>query len=263
MGEYVISKAGILSYMPASPPSSWKVNPVVSRNATCITIAGTQHVHIEDLEIAHCKATGIEAGHTVEQPGGNAQRPGSVVNVSVNNVTIHSIGGTGVDMRGHSSGIRDSDLHDIGCRAAVIHGGNATLLESGNMFATGNNISMFALYKRTYMPGIHWAGVDNVYSHNTITDAPHSCILGGGNEGDGVRNLFEYNRFDRCGFESSDTGAFYTCGQEGSAFVNRGNVLRHSTFSNIRNTGGSGVEGITLQAVSSFVPLECVLCEHF
>merc|ERR1712216_27506 len=46
-----------------------------------------------------------------------------------------------------------------------------------------------------------------------------------------------------------DTGAFYTCGQQASAFVNRGNVLRHSRFSNVRNTGGSGVQGVTLQAV--------------
>ena len=183
VGEYYISKAGVLSYMPASPPSSWKVYPVVSRNVTCITIAGTQHVHIVGLEIAHCKGTGIEAGHTVQQPGGNAQLPGGVSNVTVDSVTIHSIGGTGVDMRGHSSGIRNSDLHDIGCRAAVIHGGNATLLQPGNMFATNNTISMFAQYKRTYMPGIHWAGVANEYTHNTISDAPHNGMLGGGNEG--------------------------------------------------------------------------------
>ena len=99
------------------------------------------------------------------------------------------------------------------------------------------------------MSGIHWAGVNNTYSHNTLTSAPHNCMLGGGNEGDGVNCLFEYNTFDRCAFESSDTGAFYTCGQQASAFVNRGNVLRHSSFSNVRNTGGSGVQGITLQAV--------------
>jgi hypothetical protein len=92
--------------------------------------------------------------------------------------------------------------------------------------------------------------VNNTYSHNTLTSAPHNCMLGGGNEGDGVNCLFEYNIFDRCGFESSDTGAFYTDGQEGSAYVNRGNVLRHSSFSNVRNTGGSGVSRhITLQAV--------------
>ena len=87
------------------------------------------------------------------------------------------------------------------------------------------------------------------YSHNTIASAPHNCMLGGGNEGDGVQCLFEFNQFDRCAFESSDTGAFYTCGQQASCFVNRGNVLRHSTFTNVRNTAGSGVQGITLQAV--------------
>ena len=38
-------------------------------------------------------------------------------------------------------------------------------------------------------------------------------MLGGGNEGDGVQCMFEYNNFDRCSFESSDTGAFYTCGK--------------------------------------------------
>jgi hypothetical protein len=41
------------------------------------------------------------------------------------------------------------------------------------------------------MSGIHWAGVNNTYSHNVIHDAPHNCMLGGGNEGDGVNCLFE------------------------------------------------------------------------
>ena len=78
------------------------------------------------------------------------------------------------------------------------------------------------------MSGIHWAGVNNTYSHNTLSDAPHNCMLGGGNEGDGVNCLFEYNTLDRCGFESSDTGAFYTDGQEGSAYVNRGATARRA-----------------------------------
>jgi hypothetical protein len=132
------------------------VNPVVSRNATCITVTGTQHIHIEGLEIAYCKGTGIEAGNTVHQPGGNAQLPGLVRNVTISGVHIHSIGGTGVDMRGRNSGIRDSNLHDIGCRGMVVHGGNATLLEPGHMFAINNTARNFAQYKRTYMSGIHW-----------------------------------------------------------------------------------------------------------
>lgn len=100
--------------------------------------------------------------------------------------------------------------------------------------------------------GIHWAGVNNTYAHNTLTDSPHNCFLGGGNEGadwGGVGNVFEYNTLDNCAFESSDTGAFYTCGQQATAYVNPGNVLRHSSFRNIQNTGGSGVQEITIQAV--------------
>jgi hypothetical protein len=93
------------------------------------------------------------------------------------------------------------------------------------------------------------AGVNNTYSYNTLFSAPHNCMLGGGNEGDGVDCLFEYNSFDRCGFESSDAGAFYSCGQAGTAFTNRGNVLRHSSFRNVRNAGSAGVQGITLQAI--------------
>ena len=87
-----------------------------------------------------------------------------------------------------------------------------------------------ALYKRTYQPGIHWAGVNNTYSHNVVSHGPHNCVLGGGNEADadegGVGNVFEFNTFERCSFESSDTGAFYTCGQQATAFVNPGNELR-------------------------------------
>ena len=98
-----------------------------------------------------------------------------VENVTIEGVTVRSIGGTGVDMRGLHSGIKDSALFDIGCRAAVVHGGNATMLQPGHMFAINNTIHDFAQYKRTYMSGIHWAGVNNTYSHNTITDAPHNC----------------------------------------------------------------------------------------
>jgi hypothetical protein len=69
-------------------------------------------------------------------------------------------------------------------------------------------------------------------------------MLGGGNEvwpwgqtgtvsGDGSQCLFEGNTLDTCVYECGDCGAFYTCGQQGTAWVNRGNVLRNGTFKNI------------------------------
>lgn len=69
-----------------------------------------------------------------------------VSDVEVVGVTISDIGGTGVDMRGVRSGVRDSLLHDIGCRAAVVHGGNATALTPGHMYAINNTIHDFAQY---------------------------------------------------------------------------------------------------------------------
>lgn len=183
VGEYYISKNGLLYYMPSRPPSNWTEDPVVSVAPTCINITGTRFVSIEGITVAFCKGVGVEAGQTVEQPGGNAQQPGEVSDVVLRQLTVSHIGGTGIDMRGLRSGVTDSTIYDIGCRAVVVHGGNATLLLPGNSYAINNTIQDFAQYKRTYMSGIHWAGVNNTYSHNRLSSAPHNCMLGGGNEG--------------------------------------------------------------------------------
>ena len=100
---------------------------------------------------------------------------------------------------------------------------------------------------------VHWGGVNNTYAHNVVSLGPHNCMLGGGNEVPsdvgGVGNVFEYNVLEQCAFESSDTGAFYSCGQQATAFVNPANELRHNVFRDIVNTEGSGVQAITIQAV--------------
>jgi len=119
----------------------------------------------------------------------------------------------------------------------------------------GNQVYSFARWKRSYQAGIHWAGVGNTYSYNTVTDGPHNCFLGGGNEADanstvaGVDCLFQGNTLDRCAYEAADTGAFYTCGQSGAAFVNRGNTIVDNVFRNVRNTVGTGVQTAGVQAI--------------
>jgi hypothetical protein len=66
VGEFFISKAGMLSYMPAGPPGGWSSPPVVSRNVSCINATGTSHVTIKGLTVAHCKGYGIEVGGTAQ-----------------------------------------------------------------------------------------------------------------------------------------------------------------------------------------------------
>ena len=176
----------------------------------------------------------------------------STTGITVSGVTVRSHGARGIQLTGSGHTVEDSVITDVGCRGVEVHCGDSLTLTNGNCTVTRNNVTRMAQYKRTYQAGIHWGGVGNLYSHNNVHDGPHNCFLGGGNEAGsfgGVNNVFEYNTIDNCAFESSDTGAFYSCGQAATAFVNAGNILRHSTFSNIRSTSTAGVQGITIQAI--------------
>jgi hypothetical protein len=257
---YIENSTGIIYYYPSVPLEQWTEDPSVSVGDVGVTLDGTNHITLEGIIIAHAKDTGISAER--------------VSDVLISNCTVFGHGANGVTIDdAFRSGIIDSHVYDVGCIGVTLSGGNHTTLDPGLNFALRNRIhhSEFtsnrstiaprglwgdsdrllvlavANFKRTYQPGLHWSGVNNTMSHNYISDGPHNCILGGGNEGPGANNLFEYNTLDKCSYESSDTGAFYTCGQMANAFVNRGNELRHSLFKNIRNTEGSGVQGITIQ----------------
>ena len=53
-----------------------------------------------------------------------------------------------------------------------------------------------------------------------------------------------------CVYETLDAGAFYSSGQQGTAFVNRGNVIRGNNFTGILNHAeGKGVQSASVQAV--------------
>ena len=77
-------------------------------------------------------------------------------------------------------------------------------------------------------------------------------FLGGGNEaplGAGCNCIFDNNTVDTVSYECSDTGAFYTCGQQATAWVNRGNVLKNSLFKRIRNTTPFHLGAPSVQAI--------------
>ena len=240
-GEYFISnKTGLIHYLPinAQAPSTWTEDPVLSTNTSCITLDHRKNVTIQNMIVAHSTSIGISAAN--------------VTNAVFHNLNVFGHGAIGINLSGTNSTISNSNVTDIGCKSVAITCGDMYTMTSGHCVVKENRLTRFAQYKRTYQPGLHWAGVDNLFTHNHISNGPHNCILGGGNEAanaGAVRNIFEYNTLDTCAFESSDTGAFYTCGQQATAMVNPGNVVRHSTFTNVLNTGGSGVQGITIQAI--------------
>jgi hypothetical protein len=221
------------------PPSAWTFGPVLGLNQTVVDLSNTSHVALEGMTVVDSLGVGVRAEN--------------VSGVSVRNCTVARHGQQGVFMAGATaSGVTGCAVHSVGCAAIRAHGGEGSSLSRGGLSVTGNAVSRFALWKRTYEAGIHWAGVGNTYSDNHVSDGPHNCFLGGGNEatlpaGVGVDCVFERNVLDGCAFEAADTGAFYVCGQQGSAYVNRNNSIHNNSFLNIRNTVGTGVQSAGVQ----------------
>mmetsp|Transcript_504 Transcript_504/g.920 ORF Transcript_504/g.920 Transcript_504/m.920 type:complete len:310 (+) Transcript_504:1100-2029(+) len=131
----------------------------------------------------------------------------------------------GITLDGSLVRLNNSQIPYTGCSGARVTGGDTSALTaSGNTIAY-NIVTNFSRWTRTYTPAIHWGGVGHWIHHNTLTDAPHAAVLGGGND-----LLFEHNSIARVGFEVDDSGAFYT----GRNWAQRGNVVRFNSFSTIR-----------------------------
>ena len=58
--------------------------------------------------------------------------------------------------------------------------------------------------------------------------------------GSGSQCTFDNNTLETCAYECGDCAAFYTCGQQGQAWVNRGNWLKNSRFINIGTNDAAG-----------------------
>lgn len=104
--------------------------------------------------------------------------------IVVDNCTIANVGANATNIHGTQNRVTGSHVYGVGCMGiSVVGGDHQTLTPAGNVVAH-NNVHHYARWKRTYMPGIFWAGVGNTYSYNNVSYGPHNAILGGGNEAD-------------------------------------------------------------------------------
>ena len=240
--EYWIDHEKLLVYFfPPEPPSGVEGPPIalmyqpggvlnVSRDARNVTLS--------DMAVVNGRHAGILAA-------------GGVVGLKIERVSVHAMGTHGIVLTGASGGsILDSNVHGVGCSGIRATAGVAATLQTGGLVVADNHVHHVAQWKRSYMPGIYWGGVRNTFRNNVVEYHPHACFVGGGDFEDGVENLFEGNTLSVCAFETLDAGAFYSSGQQGTAFTNRGNVLRGNTFSEILNHAfGTGVQQASVQAV--------------
>eukprot|EP00039_Didymoeca_costata_P009071 m.120145 g.120145 ORF g.120145 m.120145 type:complete len:652 (+) comp14348_c0_seq2:16-1971(+) len=241
---YIDRELGMLYFIPND--ASNLEGAYISNLQHVLVATNLQYVTFENIVFSHSRGTGAVAIATQD--------------VVFNNCTFSNLGGNGTNVVGMNSGVVLSHVYGVGCMGISVIGGIHETLLPGNNFVLGCNVHHYARWKRTYQPGVFWAGVGNTYSSNTISWGPHNAFLGGGNEADcyngkfmqicgGNDNVFEHNTISDVAYECDDTGAFYTCGQDSTAWINRGNVLRNNTFIRIRMTEKTELGFPSVQAI--------------
>eukprot|EP01050_Picozoa_sp_SAG11_P002562 SAG11_NODE_131_length_15487_cov_5.744996_8_plen_539_part_00 len=232
-GEYYIDeKTQTLYFLPPTALASAPIVLSTNQSAAVVSLgSGMQHVQLVNLTVGYGRKQGISAP--------------AVDSVLIQNCTVFGLGTYGIDLGGSNSAILESEVSHTGCGGVSAHGGDDRTASPGNVTVRANRIHHIALWKRTYQPAIRFAGSGNVYADNRVGFAPHTCMTGGG-----VNLSFTGNTIDTCCYESSDVGAFYVCGQGGTAFWGgRGSVVVNNSFLNIRNLDGTGVQGPSVQAL--------------
>ena len=178
------------------------------------------HLTFDNLNLAHNRISSIHGRN--------------VTDIHVTNCVLSNNGNHGVDVTGHEIQILNNEVSYSGCMGVACVGGDYFSLTPGNNGVRNNSIFNFARWKRTYVPGLYFGGVGNEYALN-ITFGPHNAITGGGNVEQSCNNNISYNVLENTTFETSDSGAMYTCGQQAQAWINRGNLFTYNTVRNIRN----------------------------
>ena len=280
-GEYYIDRGGCGSNQTSNSPtqgmlyfipptgmaeSSDLSGAYVSVADSVLTLQdGSSFISFQSLQFAHSRGTIVKTA-----PGA------SVSNITFTNCTISQGGGGGLSIKsGRGVVVEGTEIYGVASTALEIRGGHHRSLVRGDNIVRSNFIHHYARFFRTYRPGVLWAGVGNLFEHNHIAHAPHNAFLGGGNEAvchsdlatggkgendtatspdeicGGNDNIFQSNLVEHVCYETDDSGAFYSCGQEATSYVQRGNIIRGNTFRHVRmrdeiHLGNPVVQGVRL-----------------
>ncbi|KAL1521884.1 hypothetical protein AB1Y20_021535 [Prymnesium parvum] len=212
-GEYFVSASGRLYFFP--PGGRVAEDVIVSVHANVLQLRGAHDVSFRDLVLSTSQQDTVVVDEST--------------NVSFVNCTISNSGGSGACLRlgGENNSVRNSTISGCAGAGILVEGGDTLSLRRANSSVVGNVIANFSRLARTYHPGVGFAGVGVYVANNTVSNAPHACMNGGGSY-----HLFEYNRLEHCVYECIDAGAFYV----GRSWAQRGNVVRFNVFDTVRPT---------------------------
>lgn len=197
-GEWCIDfKSQILYFWP--PEHLDKINLIVSQTSSpLIEAQGLKYVSFTGLSLEYGLGDGMSLMNTDH--------------VLVAGCRFYNLGGKGITLDGDNSGIQSCDMSELGQGCIVISGGDRnTLRESGN-YVINNHLHHYGVRKAQYSAAVdlyyeskNRSAVGMLIAHNTIHHAPRDAFLVAGN-----KVVFEYNDIYRCGYDTADTGAFYS-----------------------------------------------------
>ena len=101
--------------------------------------------------------------------------------LTLERLVVHGHGTHGIDLAGgRDSTVEGCEVYDVGCSGIRAAGGEAAPLAAGGLRVSANRVRRHAQWKRSYQPGVFWAGVGNVYSSHEarpprLTRAQHLC----------------------------------------------------------------------------------------
>lgn len=202
-GEYYINRtSGELYFWPPAPPGTDDEGGAFLSGSPHVFAGSANYFTLANLTLLHARGTAVIFDNST--------------GVQVLSCRVANHGANGTMLIGDDHVIADNEVTGVGCMGVGILGGNRTTLTGGQGQIRSNTIHHYARWKRTYQAGIFWAGVGHVVDGNSISFAPHNAVLGGGNEDDdrgGNNCVFSNNVVNYTTTETSDSGAFYTCGQ--------------------------------------------------
>jgi hypothetical protein len=219
-------------------PGEWAID-FASRTLLLLPPGGEGELRVSQLEkplinlngAAHLKFIGLtfdaSLGHGVVMEASESNE--------IAGCTFRNLAKFGVTIDGYRSGVRSSDMHDLGEGCILISGGDSQKLIPSENFVLNNHLHHYGVRKAMYSAAVdvgyggapnydkHRPAVGIHVAHNLIHDGPRDAVLVSGQN-----NIFEKNEIFRCGFASDDLGAFYSWFD----WTIRGVVIRHNYIHN-------------------------------
>ena len=113
--------------------------------------------------------------------------------------------GKALEITGWRNRVTGCTIRNIGGTVLSVDGGDIRSLLPANNMVDNCTIDNFALFKRTFSPGIDLRGCGNAIRNNTITRSPYIALWYYGNE-----HLIADNEFGHVVLEAGDSGAIYS-----------------------------------------------------